>query len=98
MTIGKSIRLIRKTRVKENQATFANAIGIGQAYLSGLENDKKNPSTDLLNRISEHVGIPTPILFWFGVEESDIHEDKIKAFRMLKPTIDSMMNEMIKTD
>lgn len=98
MKIGQSIKLIRKTRSKENQSTFANAIGIGQAYLSRLENDHKSPSMELLNRIADHAGIPTPILFWFGVEESDIHKDKLEAFTMLKPTIDSMMNEMIKTD
>ena len=95
MTIGQSIKLIRKTRAKQNQSDFAKAVDIGQAYLSGVENDKKTPSTDLLNRISKHVGIPTPVLFWYGIEESDIHEDKLEAYRILKPVINSMINEII---
>ena len=97
MTIGKSIQIIRRTRAKENQSEFSLAIGIGQGYLSRIENDHCTPTVDLLNRIAKHVGIPTPILFWFGVEENDIHEDKLDAFRIFKPTIDSMMNEIIKT-
>ena len=95
MTIGKSIQLIRKTRAKEGQVTFATAIGIGQAYLSRIENDRSNPTIELLKRISDHVGIPLPILFWYGIDESDITDDKLEAFRMLKPTIDSMINSII---
>ncbi|MFT5450539.1 MAG: transcriptional regulator with XRE-family HTH domain [Enterobacterales bacterium] len=96
MTIGKSIRLMRKSKAKQDQATFAADIGIGQAYLSRIENDRSKPTTKLIERIADHVGVPMSILFWFGAEENDVHKDKIEAFRMLKPTIDSMMNELIK--
>jgi transcriptional regulator with XRE-family HTH domain len=95
MTIGKSIQFIRKNHAKEGQVVFAESVGIGQAYLSRIENDRSKPTVSLLEKIAEHVGTPIPILFWFGVEESDINN--IEAFRMMKPTIDSMMNEMIKT-
>jgi len=95
MTIGQSIRLVRKTRVKENQKDFARNVGVGQAYLSQIENDRKTPSIQLLKAISKHVDIPLPILFWNGLEETDIHTDKIEAFRIIKPTIDAMINSII---
>ena len=93
MTIGKSIQLIRK-RAKEDQATFSTAIGIGQAYLSRIENDRSKPTIKLIEKIAEHVSVPVPVLFWFGADEQDF--DNVEAFRMLKPTIDSMMGELIK--
>ena len=95
MTIGKSIKHIRKNQLGENQKTFASSIGTGQAYLSRIENDHSKPTIALLESISERAGTPLPILFWFGIEESDIHDKKVEAFKMLKPTIDSMINELI---
>ena len=95
MTIGKSIKLIRKTRAKQNQCEFSKAIGVSQNYLSGVETGKHTPSANLLKRISKHVDIPTPVLFWFGVEESDIKPEKLEAFRTVKPMIDSMINQIV---
>lgn len=94
MTLGQSIKSIRK-EIGENQNTFAESIGIKQAYLSRIENDKSKTTLGLLERIAERAGKPLPIVFWFGIEEGDIDESKVEAFKMLKPTIDSMMNEII---
>ena len=95
MTLGQSIKLIRTTRSKETQAVFSKAIGVNQNYLSQIETGKYQPSAGLLERISKHVGIPTPILFWYGVEESDIKPGKLESYRIVKPMIDSMMDGII---
>lgn len=94
MNIGISIRAIRKERVPHlNQSEFANLIGITQTYLSQIETGSKTPTIKVLESISEAFEIPLPIIFWFGLEESDISEYKKEYFRFLKPTVDSMINE-----
>jgi XRE family transcriptional regulator, regulator of sulfur utilization len=96
MKIGQSIKHIRKTKSKQNQFDFAQSIGITQAYLSRIENDHCKPTLDVLERVSDHCGVPISIVLWFGVVEDDIHEDKRQIFRVLKPTIDGMMDQIIK--
>lgn len=94
MNIGISIRSIRKERVPHlNQSEFAKLIGITQTYLSQIETGAKTPNISVLEEISKRFEIPLPIIFWFGLEESDIAEHKKEYFRFLKPTVDSMIDE-----
>jgi transcriptional regulator with XRE-family HTH domain len=93
MKTGKAIRIMRK-KTGERQTMFAFNIGISQTYLSQLENDLKEPSVEVLNKIAEYVGVPLPVLFWFGVTESDVPEHKIDNYRLLKPCIDSLINSL----
>ncbi|APB69489.2 XRE family transcriptional regulator [Paenibacillus polymyxa] len=51
-TIGQRIRTIRKNNL--NQIKFANIIGISQATLSELEQDKYKSSLDVLIAIKEN--------------------------------------------
>lgn len=94
MNIGQSIRHIRKTYAKQTQVEFCQSIGISQPYLSDIERCRSNATVGLLEIIADHVNIPIPILFWFGVEEGDV--PNTESFSTLKPVIDSMMNELIK--
>lgn len=92
MNYGKSIKELRVGRMKQNQNYFSENIGITQSYLSQVENGTKKPSTDLLEKISEYVGIPMPILFWKCIEEQDVKKDRIEAYRLLKPTVDVLIS------
>jgi transcriptional regulator with XRE-family HTH domain len=51
-TIGSRIKMIRKLN-KINQVDFSNRIGISQATLSELEQDKYKPSVDTILAIVE---------------------------------------------
>jgi DNA-binding XRE family transcriptional regulator len=96
MNLGLSIRKLRKERVPQlTQAEYAATIGISQTYLSQIESNKKKPSTDILEKIAADFEIPLPIIFWYGIEEKDIHESKREYFRFLKPTIDQMIDSII---
>lgn len=77
--------------MKQNQKVFAANIGISQTHLSQVENGLKKPSTKLLKQISEYVDVPLPIMLWFGINEEDIDKTKLEAYRMLKPTVDALM-------
>lgn len=95
MNIGISIRKIRQQRTPQlNQSEFAKLIGLTQTYLSQIENGRKTPAIGVLERIAKEFEIPLPIIFWYGIEEKDIHESKIEYFRFLKPTIDQMIDSV----
>lgn len=96
MTTAKAIKHARKNYAQQNQNEFAESVGITQPYLSRLENGHAKPTVKLLESMADHCGVPMAVLFWFGITDRDVQENKVEAFRMLKPTIDSMMNEIFK--
>ena len=97
MTIGSRIKMIRKTN-KVNQATFSNQIGISQATLSELEQDKYKPSVDTIMALSTHFGVSIEWLLFGVISNSvgdggrvfDVHNiskiegDLLEEFRKLK--------------
>jgi transcriptional regulator with XRE-family HTH domain len=93
MNIGTAIRTLR---LKESllQEEFASRIGITQTYLSQIERGHKNPSLDVLNSMAKDLKLPLPLMFWFGVEESDIQENKKEAYKTLKPSIDALIGSL----
>lgn len=94
MNLGKSIRTFRKSlKPKVGQREYAESIGISQAYLSHIESGKKEPSTTLLKLIADKHDTPMPVFLWFSLEEGDVHPNKIETFKMLKPSLDALLNE-----
>jgi transcriptional regulator with XRE-family HTH domain len=94
MKIGEAIKHLRKEAgLKQNE--LAEKIGYTQSHLSQIETGHKKPSGELLEAIAKHFKITLPIIFWFGVEEEDVAEDKREIFKFLKPSIDSLMNSVI---
>ena len=63
--------------------------------MSQIENGKKTPTIAVLEKIAKSFEIPLPIIFWYGIEISDIHDSKKEYFEFLKPTIDSMIDAVI---
>ncbi|NQX63556.1 helix-turn-helix transcriptional regulator [Paenibacillus qinlingensis] len=93
-TIGSRIKMIRKLN-KINQVDFSNRIGISQATLSELEQDKYKPSVDTMLAIVECFDVDVDWILLgsrgsqnraFGIRsinEKDgnmlLHFDKLKA-------------------
>lgn len=94
MNIGNAIKTIRK-KEKLKQKEYAKRIGITQTYLSLIENGYRVPSMDVINGIANDLSIPVALLFWFGVEEKDIKPQKIEAYRILKPCLDTLIENII---
>jgi len=94
MNAGIAIKRLRRERYRNlSQIEFATMVKISQTYLSQIESGKKTPKIAVLERISTSLKIPLPIIFWFGLEESDIEDSKKPSFSFLKPTVDAMINE-----
>lgn len=91
MNYGLAISNLRINRMKQTQSIFAECVGITQTYLSQIENGKKKPSTDLLEKIAQYVDLPMPILFWNCITEQDVRQDRVEAFRLLKKPIDAVI-------
>ena len=73
----KKIRLFHN--IKQNE--LANKLEISNSYLSEIENGKKSPSFELLEKYSTHFDIPTSSLMYFS--EQLENEGKLsKSFRI----------------
>jgi len=75
MTLGSRIKMIRKTN-RVNQETFANQIGISQATLSEVEQDKYKPSVDTITTLATHYGVNIEWLL-LGVINQSIWESNM---------------------
>jgi len=93
MDLGKSVKTVRKNK-GYNQEQFCKLVGITQSYLSGIENNKRKPSTEVLEKIADTVNMTLPVLFWFAVEEKDVHNTKLEMFRLFKPSIDKLITDL----
>lgn len=92
MNLGINIRNIRKRR-GQTQKEFASLCGISQTYLSKIEGNIKEPNLSTLRTISEKLEIPLPILFFLSLTDEDIDEQKRDAFKIIGPSINSLVNE-----
>jgi len=93
MNIGIGVKTVR-TKKGFNQKQFCEKVGITQSYLSLIESNKKTPSTEVLERIAEAVGVTLPVLFWFTVDENDVDNKKLEMFRLLKPSVDKLITDL----
>jgi len=92
MDLGKVIKSIRKQKgLTQNE--FASLCHITQTYLSQIENNLKEPNLSTLKSISENLNVPLPILFFLSMTEEDIQPNKRKAFRIVSPSVKSLVNE-----
>mgnify|MGYP002713868581 FL=1 len=56
MNIGENIKKVRKEQ-NATQEEFAKKLGISRSYLSDIENNRKNISTNTLRNISEKLNV-----------------------------------------
>jgi XRE family transcriptional regulator, regulator of sulfur utilization len=92
MNLGKIIKDIRKQK-KFTQNQFAEMCNITQAYLSQIENNAKEPNLSTLKTISEKLETPLPIMFFLSLENSDIKPEKEEAYKMIAPSVQSLISK-----
>ena len=98
--MGDRIKRIRKTR-NVTQTVFAKELGISQAYVSKLEQDKENPSDLLLKFISYRYCIN---LEWLKTGTGDIEnrgrlgkEDSVNSLHMYTYELEKIYNKFADT-
>lgn len=82
MDLGSTITEIRKLR-KIKQSDLAAKCNITQAYLSSIENNKKEPVISKLKEIANALDVPLPVVFFLSMDEADISNDKKQLFEFL---------------
>lgn len=73
-------RMLRQLRLERNLGIkkLAPELGVNYTYLSKLENEKANPSADLIKRIAEFFGCDVDELF---LAANKLPQDVIEAIR-----------------
>lgn len=92
MNIGNTIKEIRK-RKGFSQQELAKKSEVSQTYLSQIENGERNPTLEVLQKISVALDIPFPVLSFLTLEHTDISEDKIEAYKRIEPVVSSLIKE-----
>ena len=92
MDLGNAIRLVRKGTGLD-QKTVASSIGISPTYLSQIEKNKKEPSLKILQKISDALSVPLPVIFFLSLTEEDVPSNRKQAFKFIYPAI----NEFVKS-
>jgi transcriptional regulator with XRE-family HTH domain len=96
MNVGSAIKEIRKSK-EMNQVDLANAAGITQAALSGIENGKR-PGIETLKKISDALKVPESLIYVMAMEKGDVPEEKRQLYDELYPVITSLVMKIVKMD
>lgn len=93
MNLGNTITFLRKQR-KINQSDLAKKCKITQAYLSLIENDKKEPNLATLKKIAKGLDVPLPVIFFFSLEEGDVPKSKKEIFDAITPSLQGLVKNV----
>jgi transcriptional regulator with XRE-family HTH domain len=92
MTIGKTLRMLRKKRGLSQQ-DVAEKSNISRTYISQIERGDRNPSIDILESIGTGLCIPFPIISFLSLDINSIPENKREDFLKIEPIILSMIED-----
>lgn len=93
MKVGATIKKLRKEK-GIRQIDFANKCGISQTYLSQIENDNRNPTVDVLEKISKVLGIPYPVVSFLSLTEESVSEDKREVFKRMERVMFGLVEDI----
>lgn len=63
--LNEALRLVRAYH-DLSQSELCIQLGVSNSYLSEIESGKKQPTLEMLNRYSEHFGLPVSSLLFFS--------------------------------
>lgn len=61
MNLGRAIKTARKSK-GWGQRALAQKLSVSPTYISQLENDRRDPSWSFINKLSEALEVPLPLL------------------------------------
>ena len=93
MKIGATIKRLRKEK-GIRQTDFAKQCRISQTYLSQLENDNRNPTVDVLERISKALNIPYPVLSFLSLTEETVPEEKREVYKKMEKVMFGLVEDV----
>lgn len=71
MNYGKAIKIIRSAK-DINQKELARLTNLDPSYISLIENNKRKPTLNTLEKISEELAVPIPLITFLSSEENEL--------------------------
>jgi len=93
MNLGQAIKDLRKTKGVK-QGDFAIECGITPAYLSQIENNKREPNLSTLKLISEKLETPLPVIFFKSLNDEDIPDEKKEIYKFIHPSLNELIHSV----
>lgn len=97
MDLGKAIASLRKKK-GIRQYILADKCNITQAYLSQIENNRKDPNLSTLKILSAELQTPLPVIFFLSIGEDDIPANKKEAFNTLAPVVKHLISNIFNSE
>ena len=97
MKIGKTIKLIRTLKGLK-QKELSEKIKVSNNYLSAVENEKKEPSMILINKLSKVLEVPISFFFIENVDWSSMTKGQMNLFLRFKDIVLEYQNLRVKED
>jgi transcriptional regulator with XRE-family HTH domain len=97
MNIGTTIKDIRKKRSLK-QLELAKITGVSQTYLSQIESGSKKPTLDILEKISNALNIPFPVLSYLSISEEQVADEKKGRFKEMEPVLKGIIEGIFLND
>ena len=93
MNIGATIKRIRKLRgITQNM--MSSDCNISQTYISQLENNERNPTIRILEKIGAYLDVPYAILAVLSLTKEDIPKSKIDSYLISKPILEGLVEKI----
>lgn len=103
MTVGEAIKQVRKGKGIK-QKTVAMEIGLDQSNYNKIENGKREPSVDVLKKISDILGVSIDDLLYPEIKQPDqvrcedkTIPEKIRLIEMLEDEDKNVIYKMLDT-
>lgn len=93
MQLGEALKTIRKQK-NLKQKELSDLCSITQTYLSQIENNKRKPNLELVEKFSRCLGIPLPVIMFLSLTENDVDEHKRPMFNLMTPSIQKYIKEI----
>lgn len=84
MQLGRAIKRLREKNGL-TQKELADKADVAQSYLSQIEGDKKVASLNVLERISDQLHTPLPVMFFLALEANDLSGPKKELAEEIGP-------------
>jgi len=93
MKVGATIKKLRKEK-GFRQIDFADKCSISQTYLSQIENDERNPTIDVLERISNVLEIPYPVLSFLSLTIESVPEERREVYQRMERVMFGLVEDV----
>lgn len=97
MNIGQVFKKLRKEKFKLSGSEMAKKLGISNVHLSNIENNRRGTNFKLLEKMSELLGIPVQVIFWFSIDEDQLPSSILVEKQNIDAMIDIWTDKMINT-